>query len=286
MSKLKKALKRLESLIRLGRELFLRRWVWKKREYQPFIILGAGRTGTNLLIQYLRSHPGVVCYNEVLHLHKPIYGYPHLDHFLKESGDRLRKQSAARFLEQCIFGPRSRKVKAAGFKYIYWHGEGEGWQKNNNAAVLGIAGLKVLHLRRRNKLDQFVSEKVARQQKSWSSEQAAGANNTRISIAPEEFKAFVPRITALEEKYEALFGHMPMHSLYYEDLVQKPREEMDAVFVFLGLEKRAVQTRTNKLITLPRRMLIENHEELAGQFKDTPFALFLEEDTRPAAADH
>lgn len=286
MNKLKKALKRLESLISLGRERFLRRWVWKNRAYQPFIILGAGRTGTNLLIQYLRSQPGIVCYNEVFHLHRPIYGYAHLDHFLKESGDRLRKQSAARFLERYILGPRSRKVKAAGFKYIYWHGEGEGWQKNNNAAVLGIAGLKVLHLRRRNKLDQFVSEKVARQQKSWSSEQAAGANNTRIAVDPEEFKAFVPRITALEEKYEALFGHMPIHSLYYEDLVQKPQDEMDAVFAFLGLEKRAVQTRTNKLITLPKHSLIENYEALVRQLKDTPFALFLEEDTRPAAADH
>ena len=47
------------------------------RHYQKFIILGMGRTGSNMLSTSLRSHNQVVAFGEIFNKHEHIsWGYP------------------------------------------------------------------------------------------------------------------------------------------------------------------------------------------------------------------
>lgn len=49
----------------------------KSKSYSRFVIVCNGRTGSNMLVSYLNSHPEILCFNEVFHLNAPILGFPY-----------------------------------------------------------------------------------------------------------------------------------------------------------------------------------------------------------------
>ena len=136
-----------------------------RHSYARFIILSGARTGSHMLAQALNSSRDIVCFREVFNdtLDFIQYGVKGYDDVSAED-KALRGGEPLRFLDERIFCHHPDKIKAVGFKYHYGH-------------VFGFPGvverlaedteLRVLHLRRRNKLRTLASLSIAEQTGIW-----------------------------------------------------------------------------------------------------------------------
>ncbi|MCH7837948.1 MAG: hypothetical protein IIC26_05505 [Chloroflexi bacterium] len=153
--------------------------------YTRFIILSDARTGSHMLAQALNSSRNIVCFREVFNetLDFIQYGVEGYDNFSTED-KALRQEEPLRFLDERIFCRYPDKIKAVGFKYHYGH-------------VFGFPGvverlaedteLRVLHLRRRNKLRSLVSLRFAERTGGWMRE--AQPEPVRVSASAAAWAA-------------------------------------------------------------------------------------------------
>ena len=112
--------------------------------YTPFVILSRSRTGSNMLVQYLNSHPHIRCEYETLGI---------LDN---RSGPALVKR---------IYSKQPFFTKAKGFKIFYYHpmdASDEVFEQTWKALV-SIPNLHMIHLKRVNVLETAISSKIAYQ---------------------------------------------------------------------------------------------------------------------------
>ncbi len=133
--------------------------------YVRFILLSGARTGSHMLAQALNSSRNIACFREVFNdeLDFIQYGVKGYDDFSAED-KVLREEEPLRFLDERIFCRHPDQIEAVGFKYHYGH-------------VFGFPGvverlaedkeLRVLHLRRRNKLRALASLSIAEQTGIW-----------------------------------------------------------------------------------------------------------------------
>ena len=133
--------------------------------YTRFIILSDARTGSHMLAQALNSSRNIVCFREVFNetLDFIQYGVEGYDNFSTED-KALRQEEPLRFLDERIFCRYPDKIKAVGFKYHYGHVFGFPGVVERLAED---TGLRVLHLRRRNKLRMLASLRIAEQTGIW-----------------------------------------------------------------------------------------------------------------------
>ena len=110
-----------------------------------FIVLTRSRTGSNLLLSFLNSHPNIFCESEI---------------FAKLDGANPISRLLA------VFAKQPRHIRAKGFKIFYYHPldakADELWrvleQRNE---------IRVIHLRRENILRTLLSRKIASIRGSW-----------------------------------------------------------------------------------------------------------------------
>lgn len=257
---------------RLGRQLRARGVLPASRDYQPFMILSTGRTGSNMLVGLLQSHPLVECYREVFHFHKPSWGYPHLRYRNTDALQRLRAEDPKAFLERAVLGPHPPRRAAVGFKVLYWHAEEdrEPWRAGVVPALLSIEGLKVIHLVRRDKLAIVASGVAAEQDGVWVLDKGVPKPaSPSLHLDPELLERRVRRIREMEQKYARVFGSLEMLQVDYEDLVADPEGQMGEVGDFLGLPPFPYAYRTKKQARGSVASRIENYEELKRQFEGT-----------------
>jgi LPS sulfotransferase NodH len=145
-----------------------------------FIVLGDARTGSNLLVDALNSHPQIVCFREVLNYVQDFvdYGVPGYDDRDAE-WFAVRKANPARFLRERIFSGHAETVRAAGFKLHYAHIWGfepqyHGLFERVLDALTRDTALRVVHLQRRNLLRSLLSLRLAQATGIWMEGRADG----------------------------------------------------------------------------------------------------------------
>lgn len=111
-------------------------------DYKRFIVVTRSRTGSNLLISFLSSHPNVRAQWEI---------------FNKLNGRSYKDILTSAFDKQPYY------IRASGFKIFYYHPEDaqdreypDIWQSLRN-----MKDLKIIHLKRRNILRTLISRKIA-----------------------------------------------------------------------------------------------------------------------------
>ncbi len=234
------------------------------------IVLGSERTGSNLLVGMLNSHPrcaiGEEIYNDTVIKNRTI-PFP-LKTVAQDPGMvELRERDPARFLERLFEMGKAHGCDVVGFKIFYR--QAQTWIKVRDRLV-AEKGVHVIHLRRRNLLRQVLSYERALKTGEW--KRLAGAKPEAEPRQIElEFLYCVRHYLHFEEHarlFDTLFAEHPRLTAWYEDLVADPTRVAAQAFAFLGLEPIAdLQLKYTKIGVEPLRQQLVNHDALRAHFE-------------------
>ena len=181
--------------------------------------------------------------------------------------------------------------RVVGVKFLYYQLEPEyaaRWSVPALPSLLPVlqerTDLRIIHLKRRNRLATLVSWKLARQTDLWSQlggrqSQSVRSRNSMYGeitfhLSYDECRDEFARIGKWEQFYDAAFTEHPFLEMYYEDLVADGRAETTRVLEFLGLESRELRSPLRRQNTRALEEVVENFAELQRRFADTPYADF------------
>jgi LPS sulfotransferase NodH len=227
-------------------------------DYVPFIVLAHARTGSNMLLSMLRSHPSVLVRGEVFARVKPEAIHPTVVHTLQ--------------------GRVPRRIGAAGCKVFYYHPlgdrSGDLWRELD-----AISDLHVVHLRRRNVLRTIVSREIADQRDDWLQtrpQEAVPAARKRVVMTVEQVRNGVDRIEGLEREAVQRFANGPLLEVGYEDLVSSPTQEFRRITDFLCVAPADPAGKTLRQNPEPLSALLVNYDELKAAFRGTNVEVWLD----------
>ena len=228
-------------------------------DYRKFVVLTRSRTGSNLVIDMLKSHPSVHAKGEIL--------------------GRLAGRSCEEVLAG-VFHDYPPEVRAVGFKLFYYHPlddrSGDVWKR-----LRALDDLHVVHLKRRNILRTLLSRKIAGRTGEWHQRDAAGrrsdVDGKRVTFTAEELTAGFEQTRGWETKYAAMFEDRPVLELWYEELIEDPAREFARMTGFLGVEPLSPSTRLERQNPEPLRTLIRNYDELKESFRGSHWETFFPE---------
>ncbi|WP_444897735.1 Stf0 family sulfotransferase [Microbulbifer sp. EKSA008] len=227
--------------------------------YRRFIVLTRSRTGSNLLISLLNSHPQIEADGEI---------------FSKLNGKNYKTVLSKAFPKQPL------NIKAKGFKIFYYHPQDDHscgiWEK-----LKSMNDLHVIHLKRENILRTLISRKVAGVQDVWAikSDQASSTPSKEVSVSftEDELRAEFKRTRDWEENGENNFKNHPLLSITYEELVNNRSGTFRKITEFLDVQHIEPKTRLKKQNTKTLRESIKNYDELKSEFSKTEWAPFFED---------
>ncbi len=221
---------------------------------QRFAIVGNARTGSNYLLDGLKTSPAIRMYHEIFASHN------------REVGKDFEK------ILSMIYRYESKSIKTVGFKVFYNHLTDQEWKK-----LLALNDLKVIHLTRRNRLRTVISLEIALKTGKWTnSGKSSGLQGKRLTLDPENLLKRLESIEAGEAQTRARFCDRPMLEIVYEDLVQSPREGFAVVSAFLGvdgIDPGKIRLKQQNPEGLDQ--LIVNYDEVEAVLKTSRFAEYL-----------
>ena len=227
-------------------------------DFRRFIVLSRSRTGSKLLISYLKSHPNIFAKGEI---------------FRKLNGRNYEDILAKVFARQWY------KTRAKGFKIFYYHPNDDQtpdlWDD-----LMNMENLHVIHLKRLNVLRTLVSRKIAESQDLWEISDSMvldSQNNKRVCMTVQELSNGFQRTRTWERTGDEMFGKHPLLTVHYEDLVESPEANFREISDFLGV--RYVQPQTSLRKQNPEKLsdLLANYDELKDAFTGTEWQPFFEE---------
>jgi hypothetical protein len=239
-----------------------------------FVISCAARTGSTMLVHLLRSHPRIVCHGEVFerrrigHLAGRYGALRQADETLDAELWRQRTGQPAEFLRDVVFD--SQGLDVVGFKFKTDEAFARPWA-DIQALVARDTSIRVIRLRRRDLLGQFVSHQVVLEQ---------GAKTLIVDgERPHAARAFAPRPAAVlsyvvdvmrrERLADAAYGQHPQLVVWYEDLADERTHAQLADF--LHVPARRLTTTTRKILS-DNRSLISNLAAVLEGLQDGGFA--------------
>lgn len=206
-----------------------------------FIILGAPRTGSTLLVRTLNSLPGICCHGELLQV-PVVRGYE--DGFKPEEASKsVRDARATRLLEERNSDPvgfiqksLSTDNAATGFKALYQAFLDPHW-RDVVEALLADPDIQFIHLRRHNSLKRYISERILEEGGPIHSA-AGGRAEVQVTVTID-IADFLQRSAQMEEEdraIEALLSGRKIYPLSYEQLADDTSAAVAATCQFLGLD--------------------------------------------------
>lgn len=197
----------------------------KGEDYTKFAIICAPRSGSTMLHTYLNSHPAILSHGEIIRIK--------LEQGVKEVSTR-----------EYIFMPISKRIKAVGVKLFYEYEGKEGYDLPFRE-VLSDESIKVIHLIRKDLRKQYESLKRARDSGVWSST-LKPKEQQPIEIPEEEYKQHEQMQTmVIKSITDRLRGH-DIFETTYEELTDDPKNVLNKVQKFLGVEPRPLYTLLQK----------------------------------------
>ena len=222
-----------------------------------FIIYASARTGSNVLVSLLKSHPNIHVYGE-------IYA-------------KFRGSTTEGIWKRMVSSHKPKKIKLVGFKIFYNHPRHDGnmeiWEK-----LQGRKDIKVIHLTREDKLRTFLSRKIATQTDEWKNLNGKAdipLEKRRTSLSIQEFQEWS---AWLDEKRELTKPYLKDHEwleVTYESLAQNQTEEIRRIMDFLGMESSEVKSQYKKQNQEKLSELITNYEAFCAEAKGTEAEAFL-----------
>jgi len=235
-----------------------------------FVIVTAGRTGSDLLAELLNSHPDIVCESEILYQRR----------LLPE------RYVAGRAARAGLLGAR-----AYGFKLAAGHG---GYQprassptwptppmlaRNRFLHQLADDGAQVISLRRNNHLAQAVSLMLAEQTR-WHWRREEGATFAPATLDVVHLLSLAYFFEDTEKYLESVVSPLPHLGLVYEDdLIDSGAQQatVDRVCARLGLPTAPASSDLVRLTPKRLEESIANFAEVDALVGRTRFGRYLHE---------
>src|SRR5919198_1131729 len=164
---------------------------------QRFAIVGHARTGSNYLLDGLKTSPSVRMYHEIFADHN------------RDIGQDFEKISSA------IFQPQSKSTRIVGFKVFYNHLTDDEWKK-----LLAWKDLKIIHLTRQNRLRTVISLEIAFKTGKWTKSGNSNSGNLterRLTLDPSMLLKRLDKIEEGEAMARERFRGRPNLEVVYEE---------------------------------------------------------------------
>lgn len=241
------------------------------QQHRPLIIVGSARSGSNLLVDLLDSHPHITMKNEVLS-----------PWTLTGLGAEYEEVSHSRAMAHLKRSIKHVRTPVSGVKILQHQAMYFNISLPRVEEVL--PGTLFLLCYRRSLLEQYVSGLIAEQTGAWVSGEKARVENPRIRISLSDFREYCGAAKSLNMRFIrkelARLNWMP---IAYEDFRDSPEHALEqSVFRPLGLKSYALKTSLRKQNRSRLQETIENFEEL-GEELEAPWAY---QDYQRAAPRH
>ena len=207
-----------------------------------FVIVGAARTGSTLLVKTLNRIDGVCCHGELLGS-KVVRGYEDGFDLVQASPVERHARSTRLFEERARdpIGFISRTLSAPhtanGFKALYSAFLDPEWQ-SVVTSLLATSDIKFVHLARHNTLRRYVSEQILLEGGPIHSE-AGGRSDAavKVHIDIDAFSARSALIASQEAELRRLLAGQALLDVSYEELSADTAATVQRVCEFLGLAR-------------------------------------------------
>lgn len=227
-----------------------------KNKIVKFVLISRARSGSNLLMTLLDSHPQIKMHGEVF---KRVQGLNSID------------------IWNSVF---SKKNKVIGFKLFYYHPIDEN-DKKCWEYIHKDQSVRIIHLIRKNYLRTYVSRKIADKTNLWSSIDKNAINfeikKVKIEI-PDLLKSFKETDINIEQTNNFYSNHEKL-IVFYEDLVEDRNSIMDKCFNFLNVKSISSHSDLKKQNPEKLDHLIVNYHEVYDALIDTKYEFMLENDS-------
>ncbi len=233
-----------------------------------FVIVAAPRTGSNLLCSLLASHADVLCHHELFNPGGIYYALALRDSDFSLGTLDERTADPLAFLARAW--ERNLGKRCVGFKMT------RGQETQLLDALLADAAVRVIVLRRANRIKTFVSELRAQLTKRWEVYDTAQIDSTcpRVHVDPGALQAHVAGNEAFYAQLDTALARSasPALRVTYERLLRS--DEQQRILAFLGLRTAGVtlNAMSVKQNSCDLRELIDNHDELSRSLAGTAFA--------------
>jgi LPS sulfotransferase NodH len=219
-----------------------------------FAIVGNARTGSNFLLDGLKTSPAIRMYHELFASHN------------REVGKDFEK------ILSTIYQYESKSTRLVGFKVFYNHLTDEEWEK-----LVRRKDLRVIHLTRRNRLRTVISLEIAFKTGQWTKAANSGSpKEKRIMLDPVKLIQRLEQIEEGEAATRVRFCDRPILEVVYEELVRSPQAVFESVGAYLdvnGIDPGKIRLKRQNPESLEQ--LIINYNEVADVLRNTRFAQYL-----------
>ena len=225
---------------------------------QRFAIVGNARTGSNYLLDGLRTSSSVRMYHEIFADHN------------RQVGKDFDKISST------VFQPESKSTKVVGFKVFYNHLTDDEWKR-----LLAWRALKIIHLTRRNRLRTVISLEIAFKTGQWTQSGKGKSGEFKEKRLRLDSSKLLQRLEQIEEgeaTARTRFRDREILEVVYEELVRSPKTVFESVGMYLGVDGidcSKIKLRRQNPETL--QQLLINYDEIKSTLRNTRFAEYLED---------
>jgi LPS sulfotransferase NodH len=227
--------------------------------YTRFVIVGQERTGSNLLQLLLASHRNALSYGEIFNSAEEVRKT-----FRTIARPPAYDEDPISYLESQIYKDYLDHVKAVGFKLFYSHARNNDWQ-----AVweyLRNSKVKIIHLKRKNLLDRYLSHQLALRSNRWIALKEENSNyNEPIILDPQDCFQSFHRSLGHQQQVDNFFEDNPKLEVIYETLSDNFIEECARIQQFLGLAYQDLSSKTVKQRNRKKTEIIANYHILRQQ---------------------
>src|SRR6266508_3499674 len=223
---------------------------------QRFAIVGNARTGSNYLLDGLKTSPSIRMYHEIFADHN------------RQVGQEIATVFST------LLQPESKSTKMVGFKVFYNHITQDEWQK-----FLTCKDLKIIHLIRRNRLRTVISLEIAFKTGQWTQSGKGNSGEIKVKRLMLDPSKLIKRLEQIEEgeaTARSRFRDRQVLEVVYEELVRSPKSVFESVGAYLGVEgidPGRIRLRRQNPETL--QQLIINYEEVEAALRNTRFEEYL-----------
>lgn len=251
------------------------------RDYTRFLVVGAARTGTNLVTQSLNAHPEVACFREIFHCDPQTIEFGQLGYYHKQNAHSmidLKQNDPLRLVEQEVFRLFGKQIKAVGYKLLYNHAC-EGRMSDIRTAIKEDHSLRVIHLKRRDALAKILSAKLAIEQKKWyvTHKEISLFKQKPIRLSVDFCRERFEFIEDKTMEHDELFAQHDVLEIEYETLSSEFVKTMNQVQEFLGITQKPLSQHTKKMTAQSPQELIINYDELKSAFAATKWSMYFVE---------
>mgnify|MGYP001053021869 CR=1 FL=1 len=229
-------------------------------DFKRFIVLSRSRTGSNMLLEFLNSHPRIYIQGEI---------------FSKLNGRNYKNVLNSVFSKQPYY------IKATGFKIFYYHPLDDD-DSNLWNDLIKMKELYVIHLKRRNILRTLISRKIAGNtnvygQYKLSKNIYKTKKEKIVEFSKNELENGFKQTRKWENDGDEKFNKHSFITIYYEDLVKNFEYEFKRITNFLDLRYIKPKNKLKKQNPEKTHSILANYKKLKDSFKGTNWQSFFED---------